>query len=379
MGDEPLTLKVMRLRQPQVHPPHAVLSADALGFDAPKLVLPMSLTQSLVGEAFSGYLHLSNNSNTVVNNVVLRVELQIGNAKTSLFTNAGSAIATIAQGEFFDAHVEHELKDVGTYVLTCNISYTLPGMPSNEPQVFKRQYRFPAVAPFSVIHRAVQLDNQLLIECTLENATKESIYLTAAHLLCKSEEVICVQQGLESDSAKKGHIMTSRLLRPQEVLNVVFMVSPRDETVDLTMLPEADLVGTLSLSWRVDDGTSGCADNHQVRIKPSSFRDLHLRVVNCPRQVSVEVPFELELEVINRTSKHMEPTVTFDMQMMGSVKVQGCAQHQVGRLEPFSRKQLPVVLLALAPGLHMLRGVFVLDTLSQAKTDIPALCEILAF
>mmetsp|Transcript_11934 Transcript_11934/g.27872 ORF Transcript_11934/g.27872 Transcript_11934/m.27872 type:complete len:381 (-) Transcript_11934:6-1148(-) len=380
MADEPLTLKVMRLRQPQVDVPQVVLSADGVGFDAPKLLLPMSLTQSLVGEDFSGYLHLSNNSAAIVNNVILRVELQIGNSKISLFSNASNPVASIAHGEFFDAHVAHSLKDAGTYVLTCNITYSLASLPSSEPQGFKRAYRFPAVQPFSVLHRVVQLDSRLLIECTIENATKENIVLVRAMLKCSKEGLHCSVQGLQEGDGSSSS-STSTLLRPRGVQHVVFIVTPSDASAASAMaaLSDLDLVGTLSLTWRVPDGPSGCTDSHQVRIRPGVPRDLDLRVVACPQQVSVEVPFELEVEVANRTSRVMEPCITFDMQMMGSVKVHGAVQHRVGRLEPFSRVQLPLSLLAVVPGLHTLRGVFVLDALSQAKTDIAALCDILAF
>ncbi|CAE8630889.1 unnamed protein product, partial [Polarella glacialis] len=99
---EPLVLKVMRLRRPHTMPPDASIEA----VDVPKLLLPMSLTQSLVGEHFTGYLNLSNISAIAVKDVGLKVELQIGNtSKYMLFNSAVSPVASLEAGDFFDAVV----------------------------------------------------------------------------------------------------------------------------------------------------------------------------------------------------------------------------------------------------------------------------------
>lgn len=84
-------------------PRAAVVSRlGALHIEAPKLLLPMALVQSLVGEPFTGYLHLGNQSSKPVSNVTLRVEIKIdgeSNSTRVLFSNADNPLASLAAGD----------------------------------------------------------------------------------------------------------------------------------------------------------------------------------------------------------------------------------------------------------------------------------------
>eukprot|EP00930_Biecheleria_cincta_P074167 TRINITY_DN61372_c0_g1_i1.p1 TRINITY_DN61372_c0_g1~~TRINITY_DN61372_c0_g1_i1.p1 ORF type:complete len:379 (+),score=56.65 TRINITY_DN61372_c0_g1_i1:81-1217(+) len=374
---EPLTLKVMRLRQP------SSLAPAALGgpVDVPKLLLPMALTQSLVGEPFTGYLHVLNSSPWPVRDVGLKVELQIGNNTFTLHNTAVSPLASLAAGEFVEALVEHTLRDAGTYVLTCNVSYSLGT--SGEPASFKRSYRFPALQPFAVSHRVVQMDHELLVECSIENATTGSIYLS-------SWQLNCVDGLISTPLAENGDDNAGsslRLLKPRGCHSVIFRVSssrPKesedcDASSDRARLQQLERVGSLALGWHVPDGSSGCVEVHQVSVKPFQAPSLELQLLSCPRQVAVEAPFELVLEVVNRTPNVIEPKVVFDERLMGSARVLGALQRPLPSLEPGSRQQLQVQLLVTVPGLHGLQGISVWDSVAQSKSDFGVLCDLLAF
>lgn len=379
--NEPLILKVMRLRRPQAEVPSAFTpfegGPDACCPDAaPKLLLPMSLTQSLVGEPFTGYLNLANYSAVPVTNVVLKVELQIGSSKFMLFNNSTSPMAELQPGDFFDTDVEHDIRDAGTYVLTCTVYYNMPNLP--EPSSFKRSYRFPALQPFAVVHRVVQLDTRLLVECSIENATAGSIYLTSARLDSKEGfEATLLETSGSGGSLASG--AAPQLLKPRGAHSLVFSVVPKSDTIDMAYVRDMDLVGNLVLGWRVPDGPSGCVEGHAIKIKPCGTPSLDLRVVSCPKQVGVEVPFQLEVEVINRTSRSAEPSLVFDLRAMGSVKVHGTTQHAIGRLEPYCSAKVPLHMLVQMPGMHGLQGVSLLDDLTHARCEFGVLCNILAF
>lgn len=377
---EPLVLKVMRLRRPQAKAP-AVLTPLTGGLDggcpddAPKLLLPMSLTQSLVGEPFTGYLNLANVSAAPVSNVSLKVELQIGTSKFMLYNNTMNPMSAIEPGDFFDTDVEHDIRDAGTYVLTCTVAYSIQN--ALEPSSFKRSYRFPALQPFAVVHRVVQFDTRLLVECSVENATQGSIYLTFARLESKD--------GFEASlldptpSAASGIGGTTHLLKPRGAHSLVFSVVPKSDTVDVAYVRDQDSVGSLVLGWRVPDGPSGCVEGNTIKVKPCATPSLDLRVAACPKQVSVEVPFQVDVDVINRTGRSAEPSLVFDLRAMGSVKVHGATQHAVGKLEPYSSARVPLRLLVSTPGMHGLQGVSLLDELTHARCEFGVLCDILAF
>mmetsp|Transcript_47930 Transcript_47930/g.96705 ORF Transcript_47930/g.96705 Transcript_47930/m.96705 type:complete len:363 (-) Transcript_47930:74-1162(-) len=348
---------------------------------SPKLLLPMALSQSFVGEPFAGYLHLANISAAPVANVVLKVELAIGLAqKYVLFNNASSPIPSIAPEDFFHTDVEHELRNEGSYVLTCSVSYELPTA-SLQPAPFKRIFKFPAVQPFSVSHRVGQVERQLLVECTIENKTKGSVYLTSWRLDCTDGfEASLMDGGAPGEQGSSPSSGSSRhLLRPKGTHSLMFKVSPKSAAVDMTDVRQLDLVGNLALGWQRPDGPTGCAEGHQLRLKPCPPTALDLRVATCPRQVRVEEPFKLELEVVNRAGNAVEPNLLFDLRLMGGVRVHGAAQQALGRLEPYCTARVPLNLLVAVPGMHALQGVSLLDDLSSARSEFGVLCDILAF
>jgi len=376
------------LRRPQAQSPAAFTpfsgNADALcPDDAPKLLLPMSLTQSLVGEPFTGYLNLANYSAVPVSNVVMKVELQIGTSKFMLFNNSTNPMPEIQPGDFFDTDVEHDIRDAGTYVLTCTVQYTTPNLP--EPGSFRRSYRFPALQPFAVVHRVVQLDTRLLVECSVENATAGSIYLTYARLDCKDNfEAAPLNDAVPSgpstscdgDSPSR---CCPQLLKPRGAHSLVFSVIPKSDAIDIAYVRDLDSMGNLVLGWRVPDGPSGCVEGHAIKVKPCGTPSLDLHVVSCPKQVGVEVPFQLEVEVINRMSRQAEPSLVFDLRAMGGVKVHGATQLPVGKLEPYGSSRVPLHMLVNMPGMHGLQGVSLLDELTHARCEFGVLCNILAF
>jgi hypothetical protein len=163
------------------------------------------------------------------------------------------------------------------------------------------------------------------------------------------------------------------LLKPRGSHSLVFRATPKSEAIDMAYVRQLDLVGTLALGWYIPDGPSGTAENHQVRLKPCSFATLDLHVVACPRQVRVEVPFRLEVEVVNRAGKAVDPSIVFDLRLMGGVRIHGASQLAVGPLEPYCTTRVPLDLLIAVPGMHGLQGVSLVDELSHAKSDFGVL------
>mmetsp|Transcript_14677 Transcript_14677/g.40418 ORF Transcript_14677/g.40418 Transcript_14677/m.40418 type:complete len:416 (-) Transcript_14677:120-1367(-) len=396
---EPLVLKVMRLRRPIVEPPAGLVPCSANGTclapggvldvssDVPKLLLPMSLTQSLVGEPFSGYLHLANCSKEAVQDVTLRVDMQVGNSRVALFDNSSRPLASIAPGDFFDIGVKHDLQDAGTYVLTCSVSYGTPT--TGKPGVFKRSYRFPALQPFAVAHRVAQIGPRLLVECSVENATANSLFLTSWHLECADGLEVSAVPSIWTPSAvqppmERRHC-TPQLLRPRGSHSLLFVVTPMGsgsgdgEADAVRRLRELDLVGHLALGWHMPDGPSGCVEGHQVRLTPVGNPGIELRIVSRPERVHVEAPFQLEAEVTNRTDQAVEPSIIFEQRLLGALRVNGATRQAVGRLEPHASSSLTLEFLATSPGLHSLRGLLLIDDLSKSKVEFGTLCEVVVF
>ena len=182
-----------------------------------------------------------------------------------------------------------------TQALTCFVFYTCNG----EQGQFRRSYRFPALAPFAMSHRVVQLDRQLLVECLIENATEGSIYLSSWRLDCA--------EGFQQSLLEGEGEGAARLLKQRGCHSLVFQLTPESDSVDSASVRLREMLGTLALYWQVPDGPRGCMEGHEIQVKVSQVLHLDLSVVECPRKVKVETPFRLELQVTNRTSDTLQP------------------------------------------------------------------------
>merc|ERR1711865_738774 len=153
-------------------------------------------------------------------------------------------MSEIQPGDFFDTDVEHDIRDAGTYVLTCTVLYSMPNLP--EPSSFKRSYRFSALQPFAVVHRVVQLDTRLLVECSVENATAGSIYLTSARLDTEEElEVTALDPSVPMTPSSASAASSSgspQLLKPRGSHSLVFSVVPKSDAIDMASVRDFDTV-----------------------------------------------------------------------------------------------------------------------------------------
>eukprot|EP00811_Abedinium_folium_P035252 NODE_8060_length_1526_cov_9.127234.p1 GENE.NODE_8060_length_1526_cov_9.127234~~NODE_8060_length_1526_cov_9.127234.p1 ORF type:complete len:400 (-),score=127.46 NODE_8060_length_1526_cov_9.127234:273-1472(-) len=390
---EPLTLKVMRLRRPQADMPTTLLLVSDNISSFPELLLPMSLPQTHVGECFQGYMHLANGGPVAVINVVMRVELQINATRHVLFDNA-SEPTRIEPGSFFDTHVTHELALGGGYALTCKVSYHLAGGVHAEPLIFKRNYRFSVTQPLAISHRVAQLERQLIAECLVTNDTDGPLFLTSARLDCvdgfeaKSLTEFSSPAGGTSGAGaghglvpcskgKAGELRPAALLRHGGACRVAFIVTPKSETIDVAYCRDLRSLGSLALGWQVPDGASGCVEGYQLRLQPYAATALDMHVVSSPSQVQVEEPFSLDVEVVNRSSRAVEPSIVLDLRQMVGVRAQGATRLSVGRIEAYCTARLPLQLIPTSPGMHALRGVSLVDELTQMHAEFDVLSEVL--
>ncbi|CAK0805591.1 unnamed protein product [Prorocentrum cordatum] len=212
----------------------------------------------------------------------------------------------------------------------------------------------------------------LLVECTVENASQGGICLTSCRLDCAD--------GLEATplGAGAGENL-SQFLKPRGGQSLTFRVAAAGEDPSAGFLRQLDFVGDLSLGWQVLDGPSGCVEGHQIRIRPEPPVSLDLRVRPVALEVRVEEPFCIEVEVANRAAKPAEPSLRFDLRLMGGIRLHGALVRAVGPLQPGATARVPLDLVVAIPGLHGLQGVSVVDECTQAKSEFGVLCDILAF
>ncbi|KAJ3396508.1 hypothetical protein HDV05_003159, partial [Chytridiales sp. JEL 0842] len=140
------------------------------------LCLPPSFGNIYLGETFTSYLCVNNESKTGVQNVGVKAELQTSTQRFTLAdtlsgpSNSASLLPT-QSAEFL---IHHEIKELGIHILVCSIHYVIKG----ERKFFRKFYKFQVLNPLTVKTKVNSLqDGRALLEAQVANGSGVSMYL----------------------------------------------------------------------------------------------------------------------------------------------------------------------------------------------------------
>ncbi|PFH47167.1 hypothetical protein AMATHDRAFT_152793 [Amanita thiersii Skay4041] len=250
------------------------------------LTLPSAFGAIQLGETFASCLCLNNETNVVIEDASLKVDVQTATSKVVL-AEAGGAGYHLPPSGSLQIVVSHEIKELGQHVLACSVVYRLPlgarAVPGasedpNDPelQTFRKFYKFMVTNPLSVktkVHTAKSPSalmsprerDQVILEVHLQNLTQESLYFElmrfepmddweaqdANVLVVDSEDVGPQEKSIFSGS------MT--LIQPQDTRQYVYILTPKTPTLFPLTYPPGSVVplGRLNICWRSSLGEPG--------------------------------------------------------------------------------------------------------------------------
>ena len=155
---------------------------DASGVSG-TLVLPQSFGVVHLGETFASYVSVSNSSDRVARDVAIKVVLQTNRRRVALFDCAAAPLPAIQPGSSYDFIVEHDLKELGAHTLACTVEYA-EDVPAGVPVDRRRHpqhFKFDVANPVAVRTKTRPgRDGATFLEACVENATKQTLLLSAA-------------------------------------------------------------------------------------------------------------------------------------------------------------------------------------------------------
>ncbi|KAF7261148.1 hypothetical protein EG68_01384 [Paragonimus skrjabini miyazakii] len=248
------------------------------------LSLPHSFGSTYLGETFSAYVNLHNESNQICRNVELKVALHDHIEWTTLFTSGTltstsvpalsfsssdsgqrhiSGTVDLLPGQSLNAVIHHELKVLGVHMLRCVASYSLAPStnPSNtgtfskgiggpptdsmyvmEPFKFQRQYKFTVSKPLDVKKdfSSVESDGSVVMNAQVQNLTSAPIYLERV-VFEPSPNMTVVDLNHSEGTQNSLFTVGGQLqcLRPDDVRQFLYRLTPSPSSFTQLMLPSA--------------------------------------------------------------------------------------------------------------------------------------------
>nr|CAD7198877.1 unnamed protein product [Timema douglasi] len=391
-------MTVMRLTRPTLSSPLVVttdskdLPGNLLNIDLKQDITAVSGAETLtaghniyLGETFSSYICVHNDSNQVAKEVFVKADLQTSSQRIPLSNNG--AAPELRQQETLDDVIHHEVKEVGTHILVCEVSYlTL----TNTRQSFRKFFKFQVLKPLDVKTKFYNAESdEVYLEAQVQNITNgpislEKVSLESSHLFTVTS-LNNVAGGEENESVF-GQV---NVVQPQSSRQFLYCLAPQPSlTSDLKLLSGATNIGKLDIVWRSNLGERGRLQTSQLQRMAPDYGDIRLSVQQLPNIVFLDEAFSLTCKIINTWSASFqqtylendqgeiykfqildsEPCFSSERSMELIVSLEpgtgpyvglvwsGVSGRHLGKLEPRDSLELPLCLVPLAAGLQPLGG-----------------------
>ncbi|XP_045461336.1 trafficking protein particle complex subunit 13 [Harmonia axyridis] len=381
-----LALKVMRLTRPTLTSPLPItceskdlpgnlfnnaLQTDPTSVDGAEtlccgqfLLLPQSPVNIYLGETFSSYICVFSETQEVVKNIHVKVDLQTSSQKLSLSSNPPTA--ELVPDDTINIIIHHEVKEIGTHILVCEVSYNnVMGMPAT----FRKFFKIQVLKPLDVKTKFYNAENDdVYLEAQVQNITMGPIYLEKVDLDASQNYKVT---SLNFTTDGENIFGPSMLVNPQSICQFLYCLTPND---DGKILSGSTNIGKLDIVWRSNLGEKGRLQTSQLSRKDPEYGDILILLKEMPNFVVLEEPFILKCELINNCERTVELMLYFEN--LKGIAWCGISGKKLEPLAPKSKKTLEFKAVPLIPGLTNISGIKLLDTFLKRTYSYDELGQI---
>ncbi|CAB4065145.1 TRAPPC13 [Lepeophtheirus salmonis] len=264
------------------------------------LVLPQSFGMLYLGETFSCYISLHNDSTEGCMSISLKCDLQTTVHRITLYPPNNSKDSVIQNqllpGDSIDHVLNYEVKDLGTHILVCEVFYS-----SSKSANFHSSD-----------------DNEVFVEATIQNATT----------------------GYEDNSV----FGTVNCLQANDSRQYIFCLTPKSNSKsDHKLLKSIIAVGKIDVIWRTNLGERGRIKTSQLQRSPPAF-NFTAKIYN-----NSERTLELDASSVDKDKSRMMWI--------------GTTSQKLGLLQPDGCMDLNLSVVPLDTGLQVISGIRITDNL----------------
>ncbi|KJE92725.1 hypothetical protein CAOG_03639 [Capsaspora owczarzaki ATCC 30864] len=402
-----LVLKVMRLSkptlvigQPIVSEPsdfagsvlQEVQTADVSTAGQPELfslssflMLPQNFGNIFLGETFSSYISVHNDSNMRIRDVAVKAELQTTSQRVPLSDLAPSD-KELSPGASVDVVVHHEVKELGVHILVCSVSYMTA---DDERKIFRKFFKFNVLHPLAVKTKVYNVEDDIFLEAQVQNITPAPMYIEAVKFEAMPQfdfqdlNVLSSAASASSSSTNQAGLKASPAttfglayhVNPQDIRQYLYRLSPKvkgDKTARA-----ADKIGKMDILWKTNMGEVGRLQTSQLPRKLPALTELAVTVVEVPDNVVLEVPFTVQCRITNYSEHKMSLRLFAVKSRMTGVLAAGVSGQSLGELFPEASKIIPLEFFPAVPGLQRVSGLRLMDVITGKSFEIDSFMDVL--
>ncbi|KAJ3385045.1 hypothetical protein HDU92_003272 [Lobulomyces angularis] len=364
------------------------------------LSLPGTFGNIHLGEIFSSYLCVNNDSHVSVQRVGIKAELQTSSQRFSLLDTSSDpdSVVSLVPNQSSEFRINHEIRELGVHILVCTITYHH----QMEKKSFRKFYKFQVLNPILVKTKIVNPVNSaknnqqfedisnfciknnsniIFIECQLQNLTLQPIYIEKLNFifskdLFKFTDLNCSQR----DDNKLGgnfpdkNVFNEACLNPLDIRQYLFKLDPLENKLEEARAIQN--LGKLEISWRSIFGQLASLETSDLTTKPLKVEAFELAIISIPDVIYSEEPFKLKLSLKNNSNTKAHYIISAVKVKMSSILLNGNSDLDLGEFLEKEEKNFEMEFFPLLTGLHKIVGVKVIETFSSVEREVDKLAEI---
>ncbi|KAL0278147.1 UNVERIFIED_CONTAM: hypothetical protein PYX00_000053 [Menopon gallinae] len=314
------------------------------------LITPQSFGQIYLGESFLSYILVYNDSLQIAKDVSVKADLQSASKRIEL---SGNQVADLLPEHTIDQIIHHEVTEIGTHILVCEVSYVTP---AGTPLSFRKFFKFQVLQPLDIKTKFYNAESdEVFLEAQVQNITGGPIHLEKVAL---EPSYLFKVSSLNSPEEKRPG---GGLLLPQASRQYLYCLSPISDPSTGSGLGATD-IGRLDIVWRSNLGEKGRLQTSPLRRMAPDYGDIRLSVHHLPNIVKIEEPFTLKCKISNLSVRSMDLTLNLEKIYPGLIWI-GTSGRRIGTLPVGESTFLELTLVPLTAGLHNISGIRLNDAL----------------
>ncbi|XP_046717747.1 trafficking protein particle complex subunit 13 isoform X1 [Silurus meridionalis] len=392
-----LALKVMRLTKPTLftnmpvtcedrdlpgdlfgrlmsEDPSTIKGAESLMLGE-MLTLPQNFGNIFLGETFSSYISVHNDSNQVVKDILVKADLQTSSQRLNL-SASNSGVSELKPECCIDDVIHHEVKEIGTHILVCAVSYTTQ---TGDKLYFRKFFKFQVLKPLDVKTKFYNAEtDEVFLEAQIQNITTSPMFMEKVSLepsmMYNVTELntVCSGEERESTFGKMSY------LQPTDTRQYLYCLKPKPEFAEKAgVIKGVTVIGKLDIVWKTNLGERGRLQTSQLQRMAPGYGDVRLSLELVPDTVNIEEPFDITCKITNCSERTMD--LLLEMCNTRSVHWCGVSGRQLGKLGPSASLSIPLQLLSSVQGLQSISGLRLTDTFLKRTyeyDDIAQVCVV---
>ncbi|XP_041085228.1 trafficking protein particle complex subunit 13 isoform X1 [Polyodon spathula] len=346
------------------------------------LTLPQNFGNIFLGETFSSYISVHNDSTQIVKDILVKADLQTSSQRLNL-SASNSAVSDLNPECCIDDVIHHEVKEIGTHILVCAVSYTTQ---TGEKLYFRKFFKFQVLKPLDVKTKFYNAESDLssvtdevFLEAQIQNITTSPMFMEKVSLepsiMYNVTELNTVSTGEEGAST----FGKMSYLQPMDTRQYLYCLKPKPEFAEKAgVIKGVTVIGKLDIVWKTNLGERGRLQTSQLQRMAPGYGDVRLSLELIPDTVNLEEPFDITCKITNCSS---ERTMDLVLEMCNTSSIHWCgiSGRQLGKLNPSSSLYITLKLLSSVQGLQSISGLRLTDTFLKRTyeyDDIAQVCVV---